>query len=120
MDDRSFDRLARRIGRRGALAAFAGLVLAAVGGRRSTAARPYSAPLGGACYHDRQRIPAEPGPSENIVSCADNGLGWDAGFNCCCYRGGECRDDGHCCGYLTCTAGSCSSRFDHAGAGPMG
>ncbi len=118
MDDRTFDRLTRRIGRRGALAALAGIAVGAVGGRREAAARPYSVPLGGACYNDRQCIPAEPGPSENIVYCADNGMRWDAGYNCCRYWGGECWDDGDCCGYLSCNMGYCSTRFDYAG--PMG
>ena len=55
---------------------------------------------------------------QNIVYCADNGMRWDAGFNCCRYWGGECWDDGDCCGSLTCNLGYCSSRFDYAG--PMG
>lgn len=122
MDGARFDRVARwwggRRSRRGVVAAgVAGL--AGVVGVRAGAARPYSVPLGGSCFHDRQCIPSTPDdPLSDIVSCRDNGLSWDGSFNCCREYAGRCWDDGDCCGYLTCNAGYCSSRFDYAG--PVG
>ncbi len=123
MDETRFDRIAKRFAgtrsRRGLLATGAGMVAALAVGARVGSASPYSVPLGEACYRDRQCVPSTPDDSpDDIVYCADNGQSWDAGFNCCRYGGGRCWADGDCCGYLTCNAGYCSTRFDYAGPDP--
>lgn len=114
MDDRGFDRLARAVAgtlsRRGAMrAAVAGAAaLAAAARGEPVFARPYSIPLGGACYHTRQCIPGDPfSPYNDEVSCADNLIPWDGELNCCRWRGGECDDDSQCCGQNYCIGFFC-------------
>lgn len=120
MDNARFDRLTKQLAgtrsRRGLLTMGLAGMAAAVGGGRSTAAAPYSVPLGGVCYRTRQCQPSTPDDSLNdLVYCADNDQWWDGEYNCCRYSGGRCYADGDCCGYLTCNAGYCSSRFDYTG-----
>ena len=112
MDDGRFDRLAKRFAgtpsRRRLLAAVAATFSALGVGSHSASASPYSVPLGGACYRDRQCVPSTPRDSPNdLVYCADNGHTYDGDFNCCRFDGGRCQYDAHCCGYLICAAGYC-------------
>ncbi len=116
MDDARFDRIAKRFAgarsRRGLLAAGAGAVAALVAGERTAEARPYSIPIGGACYNTRQCIPSTPRDSpDDIVYCSDNGQAWDGEFNCCRYVGGRCRYDGDCCAFLYCSGGYCQTPY---------
>ena len=119
VDDQQFDRLVRRVAdigsRRRLFGGGVAALFALVGVGRTSAARPYSVPLGGVCYHDRQCIPAEPGPSENIVYCAANGFDWDGQQNCCRYYGGQCRADNECCGTLDCATGFCGTGYGTCG-----
>jgi len=125
MDGRSFDRLARHLARggsrRGLVAGGMAALAALVGGARTSAGRPYSIPLGGVCYNDRQCIPPDPDsfdPLSNLVFCRDNGFDWDGEFNCCHYGDGWCRADSDCCGDLACNDGTCG--YYNAGCGGYG
>ena len=122
MDDARFDRIAKRLAdrrsRRGLLAGGGALVAALAGRARAASAAPYSVPLGGVCYRDRQCVPSTPWDSPNdIVYCATNGNDWDGDYNCCRSTGGRCQHDGECCAYLICADGFC---FDIYGGGPFG
>jgi hypothetical protein len=121
MDDARFDRLARSFGRpssrRATLRRLAGataLGLLARARPEPAAARPYSVPRGGTCFHDRQCLndytpPRGAGlnPEYQVVYCADNGFSYDGDFNCCRYWGGFCDIDEQCCGDLSCIGGFC-------------
>ena len=112
MDHGRFDRLAKRFAgassRRGLLAAAAASFSALGIGSRATSAAPYSVPLGGACYRDRQCVPSTPRDSpDDLVYCAYNAQSYDGGYNCCRFDNGRCQFDGDCCGYLICADGYC-------------
>ena len=118
MDEARFDRLARTFGRtasrRGVLAGGGALVAALAGRVRAASAAPFSVPLGGVCYRDRQCFndyvaPRGGGlnPDLQVVYCADNNFSYDGEFNCCRYEGGFCGSDGECCGVNVCVDSFC-------------
>jgi hypothetical protein len=115
MDGRTFDRLTRAaITRRAAgRGVIAGAIAVVLGIRRGdpVAAKPYSVPLGDACYRTIQCSPSASMRVEDEISCADNLIDWDGEFNCCRWRGGQCWDDTHCCGQNECIRGYCYPPF---------
>lgn len=115
--DRLTRRLARRASRRSALGGLGAVLAALATGPRADLARatPFSVPLGGACYRDKQCIndyvaPRGAGlnPDLQIVYCAENGFWYDGELNCCRFEGGFCRRDEECCGFRSCIDSFCS------------
>ena len=118
MDDQSFDRLARSVAgagsRRTLVRGFAaGVIAFALTNMRPApaAAKPYSVPLGDACYRTIQCSPSASMRVEDEISCADNLIDWDGEFNCCRWRGGQCWYDSQCCGQNECIRGYCYPPF---------
>ena len=120
MDDARFDRmtkwLAGRGSRRSLLGVGAAVATAFVARTRFATAAPYSVPLGGVCYHDRQCFndyvaPRGGGlnPDFQEVYCAPNGFEYDGDFNCCRFDGGYCEWSEECCGDLDCIGNFCTS-----------
>ena len=120
MDDARFDLIAKRLAgrrsRRGLLGVGAAVATALAARFRTASAAPFSVPLGGTCYRDRQCVndyvaPRGGGlnPDLQVVYCADNGFWYDGDYNCCRYEGGFCGRDEECCGGLECIGGFCAS-----------